>query len=475
MKLHKSLAVIGLAALLAGSASAKSYKRGVSENKFQYKAQMEVLAPGVSWFYNWSNTIGAYLADQEFLEFVPMCWNGNFSSDNIRNYVLSHPETKYILGFNEPNFTAQANMTPQQAAERWPEIQALAKELNLKIVAPALNYSPNPPYTNPTTWMDEFVALVGSDAFDFVALHNYGGVGVMQSLCTTFHERYGKPVWLTEFCYWPGESGAVPLQSQIDSMVESVEWLEKTDWIYRYAWFKATEASVANYHLLESGKGEEPRSLTEAGMVYVNLSDFDPAVYHEINLAVPAVDYIDRQYASLGKGANINCAKPIEITSFVAGAWLDYQFDVPASDNYTLQLTVSGIGEPQRFNPAISVVSIDADGSEGSVLVDNYKFQLPGSNDVYTTVNLPLQLQAGKQTIRLKDVNPYAPSGLHISTVKLANAAGIADLTTEDAPALVNVYSIQGALICSDADPVTIKAQLTPGLYIIGDKKVIIR
>jgi len=57
------------------------------------------------------------------------------------------------------------------------EARKLADELGLELVAPALNYSPNPPYTDPLRWMDEFVALVGTDAFDYVAVHNYGGLG----------------------------------------------------------------------------------------------------------------------------------------------------------------------------------------------------------------------------------------------------------------------------------------------------------
>lgn len=476
MTLNKTLTLALLLALAGGSlASAKSYKRGVSENKFQYRAQLEAVEPGVTWFYNWGNTIGAYLADQDYLEYAPMCWNGNFNAANIRAYAQAHPECKYLLGFNEPNFTSQANMTPQQAAERWPELQALAKELNLKLVAPALNYSPNAPYQDPTRWMDEFVALVGSDAFDFVAVHNYGGIGVMQTLCTNFHNRYGKPVWVTEFCYWPGESGGVAPATQISSMVESVEWLEKTPWIYRYAWFKATEASAANYHLIESGKGEDPRTLTEPGMVYVYMSDFDSEVYHPVEVEIPAVDYISRTYASLGKGGNPNCAKPIEISAFSGGATLDYQFDVPAAGNYILQLCVSGQGEPVRFDPEIAVVAVNADGSEGSILTEARKFELPGNDTDYIRINFPCTLEAGKQTIRIKDTNPYQPSGIRISTVRLSDEAGVDFNSADETQSLVDVYTLQGLAVKRGVDRAAAAEGLPKGLYIIGNQKIIIK
>lgn len=476
MTISKTILAASALSLCFAAASAKSYKRGVSENKFQYKAQMEAVAPGVTWFYNWGNTVGNYLANQEFLEFAPMCWNGSYSADNIRNYVKSHPDCKYLLGFNEPNFTAQANMTPQDAAAKWPELQALAKELNLKLVAPALNYSPNAPYQDPAKWMDEFVALVGSDAFDFVALHNYGGFGVMKDLCTRFHDRYGKPVWVTEFCYWPGESGSVPVSSQIASMVESVEWLEKTDWIYRYAWFKATEASAANYHLIESGKGEDPRTLTEPGLVYVYLPEFDADEYHAINEEIPAVNYIERQFATIGKGNNPQCPKPIEIASFTSGASIDYQFDVPAAGDYNLQLVVTGVGEPSRFDPNVSVLAVNDDSTDGAVLAAARQFSLPGNETSYVSVTFPVTLASGKQTIRIKDNSPYSPSGMRISTVKLADAAGVGSVAVDGPESdLVDVVNMQGIAVRHSVSRAEAAVGLPSGIYIIGNRKVVVK
>lgn len=468
------IAALAIALSSGISAGAKSYKRGVSESSFQYRAQMEVLSPGVTWFYNWGNTVGSYISDQQYLEFAPMCWNG-VNAEAIRNYVKSHPDTKYILGFNEPNFVSQANMSPAVAAEKWPELQALAKELGLKIVAPALNYSPDAPYTNPTTWMDEFVALVGKDAFDFVAIHNYGGFGVMENLATIFHNRYGKPVWVTEFCYWPGEMGDVSVASQLSSMVECLEWLEKTEWIYRYAWFKALGENRANYKLIESGRGEDPRQLTELGNVYVYMSDFDADEYHAVNEDVPATKYINRSFAGLGNGKNPANPLPIEIASFNSGATLDYQFDVPSAGDYNLKLVVTGIGEPTRFDPNVSVVSVNPDGTEGSMLSASRQFALPGNETDYISVIFPMTLQAGRQTIRIKDNNPYMPSGLRISTVMLADAAGVADVETDGPAVSVDVVNMQGITLRRGVDAATATAGLPSGIYVVGGRKVVVR
>ncbi|MCH5224928.1 MAG: hypothetical protein J1D77_02970 [Muribaculaceae bacterium] len=473
--MKKAIIIIATLLIMPSVIFAKSNKRGVGENLFQYWAQMEVLEPGVTWYYNWGNTEKSSVEGQEFLEYVPMCWNGGYNAEAIREYCKNHPETKYLLGFNEPNFKDQANMTPAEAAAKWPEVQALAKEFNLELVAPALNYSPDAPYYQPTAWMDEFVNLVGKDAFDYTAIHAYGGFGVMSDLATTFYEKYGKPVWVTEFCFWPGESGGVSVASQVNMIVQSLEWLEKTDFIYRYAWFKATEKTATNFNLVNSGKGEEPRELSEQGLVYVNMSEFDPEVYHPINVQIPAKEYISQSLISLGSSADAASGSPIEISQFNSGATLDYQFDVPSAGEHQLTLRVSGVGEPARFDPKIGVLAINEDGSDGAELCEAKQFGLPGDDETYQTVTFPITLSAGKQTIRLKDYAPYQPSGIRISTVSLVNPAGIKDIHAMDSNTPVNVYNLQGVCVLRNVMPGEVAGKLSKGLYIINGSKILLK
>ncbi len=467
-----------LAALTVFTSGARSAKRGVSESSFHFKAQIEALEPGVCWYYTWGSTVGRYLADEE-MEFVPMVWNGNYDADAIREYVKSHPQTKYLLGFNEPNFTNQANMTPTQAAERWPAVKALAAELGLKLVAPALNYSPNPPYYSPTQWMDEFVALVGKDAFDFTAIHSYGGDGVMKDLATQFHDRYGKDVWVTEFCYWPDEgnpNSTVTQTAQINSMVESVEWLEKTEWIYRYAWFKAIGNYDAdkgpNYGLLVPGTAENPRELSPQGKVYLYMSNYDANVWNACGTTFPATEYINRSQATLGPSPE-GTAWPIEITGFNAGASLDWQFDVPEAGQYNLVLSVSGYGEPTRYDPVVAVYGVAADGSDGDMLAEQRTLTLPNSDTSYQNEIFTVNLSAGHQTLRLKDMNPYRPSGMRISTVTLTDAAGVEGIDTDMTDVPVDVYSMQGVMLRRDVNRAEALTGLPAGIYIVGGVKTV--
>lgn len=465
-------------AILPSGADAKSFKRGVSESNFSYKAQMEAIAPGVTWFYNWGPSLGTYLEDQNFLEFVPMCWNGSYNEARIRDYVQKHPETEFLLGFNEPNFSNQASMTPQEAAAKWPDVQKLASELGLKLVAPAMNYSPNAPYQSPTKWFDEFVAIVGEDAFDYLAVHSYGGFGVTQELATTFHERYHKPVWLTEFCFWPGESQNtyVAPETQIASMIQTVQWLEKTEWIFRYAWFMATGNSSAdkgpNYGLILSGKGEDPRGLSDQGLVYTNLTDFDPDFYNQANEYVPVQNFINSEGIVMGANKDAAVDFPLSVTRFNAGAWLDYQFELVGESATALNLRVGGYGEPKRFDPSISIFTVNEDGTENELLASSGKFPLSGSDTQFTEVSIPLNLAPGRHTIRVKDDAPSQPSGIIISTLKLMTPSSVGEIA-DCGDKIVDVYSVQGVMVRHKAPAAEPLSGLPAGLYIVDGKKMI--
>lgn len=480
MNMKKTTIILFLGVCALG-VSAKSFKRGVSENQFSLEAQMSPLEPGVSWYYNWGNAPGngyqGQVAGFGGYEYIPMCWNASYNADNIRNYVAGHPECGYLLGFNEPNFTKQANMTPQAAAEKWPEVQALAKELNLKLVAPAMNYSPNAPYQDPLKWMDEFVAIVGKDAFDYTAIHNYGGLGVMKTLANAFHDRYGKEVWVTEFCYWPNEGDAnssVAPSVQIASMTESVEWLEKTEWIYRYAWFKpvgkhetSPQSPSPSFGLIITENGTGPRTLSPQGMVYVHMSDFDKNVWHATETEIPATEYISSSRIALAPGANTEAAKPIEVSQFNNGAWMEYQFDVPQKGVYTLTLTVSGQGEPVRFDPTIKIQSVN--GEAVTDLTEPQKFTLPGADATYVKRHFGMQLEAGKQTLRVCDDGLGSPSGIRISTVKLSageppQGSGVPSMGAEGSEDVW--YSLDGRRISGEPEA---------GIYVHNGRKTVVK
>ena len=150
----------------------KSAKRGVSFD-FKQAEDLPPLSPSCSWAYNWGNTQNAQAAlwfDSNDMDFCPMAWNNTYNADAIRQYVQAHPKTKYLLGFNEPNLKDQCNMTPAEAAAHWGEVVALANELHVKLVSPAMNYGTLDGYSDPVKWLDEFFAQPGVSMADIDAI-----------------------------------------------------------------------------------------------------------------------------------------------------------------------------------------------------------------------------------------------------------------------------------------------------------------
>jgi len=188
--------------LLSISCTLSSFgqKRGMAYGHHSPE-DLKALSPEISWWYNWSvepeSTVAGVFGNYGF-EFVPMTWNGSFDEEKLKSYLTLHPEAKYLLAFNEPNFKDQANMTPSAAAALWPKLEAIAKTYSLKIVAPAVNYCGNcvqengVTYTDPVKYLDDFFAACPNCKVDYIAVHCYmNNVSALQWYVGLF-KKYGK-------------------------------------------------------------------------------------------------------------------------------------------------------------------------------------------------------------------------------------------------------------------------------------------
>lgn len=259
----------------------KSEKRGIAYNVTSL-ADLEALSPGVSWWYNWSPRYDQAVA-QDYqrlqVDWVPMTWNGN-NPDEIRAFLDNHPEVRYLLTYNEPNFQDQANMTPAYAASLWPTFEQIAEEYDLELVGPALNYCGNcvvvngaPIGSNFTLWMDmffdEFRAQFDREPhMDYTALHwyDYG----LEDQVDEMVMRYNKPVWLTEFALWRYEDWATD-ELERQWLIDMVAFLEAHPYVHRYAWFTGRRPDFPKINLLA-----EDGVLTPLGEAYVNAPYYQP-------------------------------------------------------------------------------------------------------------------------------------------------------------------------------------------------------
>ena len=367
----------------------KSAKRGVSFN-FTNIQDLPLLSPAISWSYNWANdqnSTSALWFDTNAMDFCPMCWNGSYSADKIRQYVQQHPNTKYLLGFNEPNLTDQCNMTPAQAAGPWQEVVALAKELNLKLISPAMNYGTLAGYHDPIKWFDEFFALpnVSLDDIHAIAIHCYmASPSAVKDYIKKF-EKYGKPIWMTEFCAWDPVPSNV--EKQMDYMCSVLNHMEQNPHVERYAWFMPrTSGKVDSPPYMQLLTHGSPVELTPLGQIFTQFSSFDKNAYLALDKGVGAHQYIALKDESISLRVTDN--NQLYIQSFMQGQWIDYQINVQSKQ--PLQIQYASIVNSQVC------ISID---DVAQAIVD-----LPKTSDLQTIATLTTTVipPFGNHTLRLE-------------------------------------------------------------------------
>lgn len=324
---------------------AKSAKRGVA-GPIQLASDAVLLGQGVCWDYDWSHNYPTY-ASQMYaagLAFYPMVWNAGLNKDNISRLKKDYPETGWILGYNEPNLIDQANMTPSAAAKSWPELRTFSKEVGMSLASPALNYGTLSGYSDPVVWLDEFIGCdgIGSDAFDAIALHCYmPNAAGMRSMIRRF-DKYGKPVYMTEFCHANG-SITNSESEQISFMSDVLNMLESDTNVKGYSWFMTRgSGNWAAISLLNS-KSKAP-ALTPLGKMYVNFSSFDKDCWYGRHEPIPAAHYVAHNMSGIQTGWNeVFKVRPctdvfgdLMVLCNVQNAWVEYQVEVDRDGTYAL-------------------------------------------------------------------------------------------------------------------------------------------
>lgn len=254
----------------------KSQKRGIAYNLTD-PADLDALAPSLSWWYNWYYKTDApsNYFDRYQMEFIPMLWGSNSASDyeEVKSFILDHPEINYLLVLNEPNLLDQANQSPAQAALEWTNYEKVISDLaaagrNVKLVGPAMTWGTMEDYWDPVVWLDTFYEAYrtengGKDpTIDFLAFHwyDYGLEAQLDRL-----EKYGKKIWITEMANWNSQIDSY--EKQAEQMRIMVEVCESRDDVFRYAWFIGRGAEDRFTNLFNPGSGE----LNDLGKLYISL------------------------------------------------------------------------------------------------------------------------------------------------------------------------------------------------------------
>ncbi len=188
----------------------------------------------LTWFYNWGER---YPAARPEPEFVPMVWGSGGVRRNAVERIqaeIEYSRATHLLGFNEPDHSGQANMSVSRAIDLWPHLQ----KAGLRLGSPA-------PVQALGDWLKEFMdrAAAKDLRVDFVAMHSYTPPNPDSLLETvqSLHERYGKPVWITEFAVadWQAKASAPSRFSEseiLSFMEETVAGLREMPFVERFAW-----------------------------------------------------------------------------------------------------------------------------------------------------------------------------------------------------------------------------------------------
>jgi hypothetical protein len=177
--------------------------------------------------------------------------------------------SKYVLGFNEPNFFSQANLSAAQAASNWPALQANAASAGVAIVGPAMNFCGPAAQchgTDPYQYLKDFFTACTNCKVDYIAVHWYNCD--LPSLRDYLEpggnlegfEQFGKPIWLTEFSC----DGSASVAQQEAYMRAAIPYLEGNSHVFRYSWFSA--GPIPNAQLMNSDG-----TPTALGQVYIGL------------------------------------------------------------------------------------------------------------------------------------------------------------------------------------------------------------
>lgn len=210
----------------------------------------------VSWKYNWN-------LDQNStrdLEYVPIRQQ-RWWPDLNQNWQTRGANT--VLGYNEPDNTAQANLAVGDAIWSWPDLLATG----LRVGSPAVTDGGR------SGWLYPFMQQADAAGLrvDFVAVHYYwcynpadpnGAATQMYNFLKATYDQVKRPIWVTEWnngADWTG-CGDPTFAQQQAAVAKMIDMLESTPFVERYAIYNWVE----DVRRVQWDDG----SLTDAGVTY---------------------------------------------------------------------------------------------------------------------------------------------------------------------------------------------------------------
>jgi len=368
-----------------------SRKRGVCINQMS-AADFKALAPGVSWYYNWSSHPGDKPAGVD-MEFIPMAWGNHADAvTGLRSYLASQPKKPHaILAINEPNLKGQAFITPEQTAKLYLAIKEVGNQFKIPVVGPnmAIGSPTNgsikavdpitkqeTTYTFMVPFLKAIQAYIRNAPFEALGVHTYEGIGEVHWIVDSTHKDFNCPVWVTEYAWWKAPS----VEEARQYLIEATDFMERSPAVAGYAWFKERAKDNPKISLLEA----QPGKLTPLGEAYVNLPPHDDDLYYRIPGKLPAANYTAADRATIR--STIDEGGYFLMRADGGGSTLDYNIQVDKAGSYLLKFRVAGAG---------GKIELLKDGQLIATAIT------PDKKD-WDTVQTTVLLSAGPQKLRVR-------------------------------------------------------------------------
>ncbi len=278
-------------------------------------------AINTTWRYQWNPNDSSTLEH----EFAPMTW-GHGSADDVSdiNLLTGKYNSPYVMSFNEPDDCfAQSGQygTPKLCTIS----QAVKLHKNLMKTGMRL-VSPGGREEAPKDgeWLESFMneAKEQDVRIDVIAVHWYdwGGNPTVNTnptaasvakrfldYLTLVHNKYGLPIWITEFNANPARSQAINAAFLAIVLPE----LEKLDYVERYCWFPFNVGThFSGWDAVT--KKETDKILGPVGTIYKNINNTTPI---ESSPSVPEATVSAGNSLNLNDFPNVAINKPVTASS----------------------------------------------------------------------------------------------------------------------------------------------------------------
>ena len=196
-----------------------------------------------SWNYSWGKFTNP--ATPPGVVFEPMqhnrWWEGtpeNLAADSAGFRASAKPV--YMMGFNEPDHTDQANMSVADVIALWPNFQNAKLPLVSPVAASAYG-----------GWLGDFYNQVTANGYrvDFTAVHWYGypDASSLINHLQSVYNTWGRPIWLTEFSNIDWSNTQSWSEEDCYRFLAEFMWrAEDLLWLKRYSIFSMTGAPPPN-------------------------------------------------------------------------------------------------------------------------------------------------------------------------------------------------------------------------------------